>query len=357
MKIHVFNVSISLISSARLAGENDIKRILGIDHIPAAMKPLLRQAVLPQEALNPLAKQRGRARTLLLQHASRSDLFGWVIDPGEQSTLIRGLEKLREEFYAEKQLLLDSYEKIAEEHLKTLREECEAEAFEHTDAFLEVVRQAQPAKQYLDDQLKFEFLRPKHIELLPSEEGIVREGVLGNALHEVAQRAAQAMEAQTPKAKLSAIDEIVRKVNGLSYIAPPLRRIANEIEQILTGMPRGIRNKDYGPLHTLALSQILLTLSDEVEFAAALKNGETLFHVDSPTPDLLGARARAVPADAAPAQPTVTHDTVSVVEVQPDPAPSLEPEAEPVATGIATSVPGDQPAAVVETEEDGELVW
>ncbi|OBS08947.1 DUF3150 domain-containing protein [Acidihalobacter prosperus] len=317
MKVHVFNVAISLISPSRLAGENDIKRILGIDHIPQAMKPLLRQSVLPQEAINPLAKQRGRARSLLMQHATRSEFFGWVINPGRQDELLRELETIKTEFYAEKQLLLDHYDQVCEQHLAALRESCDAEGFEHTDAFISVVSAAQPSKDYLDEQLRFEYLNPKTIELVPTEEGIVREGVLGSALHEVAQRAAQAMESQTPKAKLSALDEIARKVEGLGYIAPPLRLIAQELKQILASVPRGIRNADYSPLHALALSQMLLRLSEESDFARALKNGQKLFDVTLPADLLSGTVAQVDPEAEIPAsvEDDDEHETVGEAEV------------------------------------------
>ncbi|APZ42520.1 DUF3150 domain-containing protein [Acidihalobacter ferrooxydans] len=277
MKVHVFNVAISLVSPSRLAGEKDIKRILGIDHIPQAMKPLLRQSVLPQEAINPLAKQRGRARALLMQHATRSEFFGWVINPGMQSELLRELEAIKSAFYTEKQHLLDNYEHICEQHLAALRESCDEEHFSHTDAFIQVVSAAQPSKEYLDEQLTFEYLNPKTIELVPSEEGIVREGVLGSVLHEVAQRAAQGDQAETPKAKLSALNEISRKVKGLAYIAPQLHQVSNEIETLLLAIPRGIKNKEYSPIHALALTQALQVLSDEARFQKAVKNNEGLF--------------------------------------------------------------------------------
>lgn len=276
-KIYVFNPHVSLVSATRLAGEGKIKEILGLEKLPAAMKPLLRQPVISTESLNPLAMYKKRVRDYLLRHATRDNFFGWIIDPSKKDVIIEQVEKIRQEFYLAKQAFLGGYEAACEIHLVQLQKTCEDEGVADCGVFINAIRDAQPAKGYLDSQIQFTYLRPRLVELDPDEIEIVREGVYAQALHEVSQRAEGGLGCQRMTAKRRLAEEIRGKLIGLAYVEPRLSRIAAELAAVLTDIPQGIRNDEYTPAQIMALDGVFNVLANEIQLAAKVAQGEGLF--------------------------------------------------------------------------------
>lgn len=276
-RIYVFNTRISLVSATRLAGEGRIQQILGLEKIPAAMKPLLRQPVVPSEILNPLEMHKKRVRDYLLKHATRDEFFGWIIDPDRKDDILARVEEIKAEFYQSKEDMLSGYPSACEKHLQDLRESCEKEGAINCAPFIDAVRAAQPEKSYLDQQIQFGYLRPRLIELEPDEVDIVREGVYAQVLHEIASRAKGALSFKMTTAKIRVAEEIQAKLSGLAYIESRLWRIADEIGQVLEKIPKGIRNEDYDPIQNFALSGVFSVLADEDGLARVVASGDGLF--------------------------------------------------------------------------------
>ncbi|WP_419600600.1 hypothetical protein [Thiolapillus sp.] len=90
--VYAFNYKISLVSTMRLAGENNIKAILGVKQVPKSMRALLAQDVIPREIINPLEKYKKRARDYMIRHATHDELLGWVIDPARRDEIMEKME-------------------------------------------------------------------------------------------------------------------------------------------------------------------------------------------------------------------------------------------------------------------------
>ncbi len=286
MKVYSFNVNVSLFSPTRLAGADSIKQILGVKAIPAAMKPLLRQAAVPSDIVNPLNAIKASQRRFLLKNGTNDPLLSWIIAEENIQDVVTQTEQLKTDFYALKQAILSDYPAVAEKHLNDLLDECQNDpAMKGIDceAFIGAVRRTQPTLEYLEKQLQFTYLKPRAVELDPEEAVAVREGVYAQAIHEVAVRAREAIipgkgkKPAQPKAQTRAAHEIRKKLKGLSYIVPEMSAIESEMAQVLAGIPTNLRNKDYTPVHTAALSGMLFRLSDEEGFMASVDRGETLF--------------------------------------------------------------------------------
>lgn len=278
MKLHVFNIKISMISTARIAGEERIKEILKLDELPADIRPMLRQEVIPSEALAEMNRLKARAIRVLLLYAVHNPLGGWNIDPDHEGTLVSELSDLRDKFYYAKRHLLANLPDILATHLKDLRSACENAGYSATDLFIAAVQLAQPTREYLELQLTFEYLKPRIVEFHDEiEVEMLRRGVYGQVLHEVAMRAVEAGRAKAVKSRLRAIDEIVMKFRGLSYIEPKMMLIANSLENALSGISREMTEKEYPALHSMAVSHAMTLLADEERLALAVDNGDTLF--------------------------------------------------------------------------------
>ncbi len=318
--VYVFNPQINLVSATRLAGESDIKAILGLAHIPAAMKPLLRQPVIPSEALNPLVRFKKRLRDYLLRHATRDAFFGWIIDPSMKEAIVAEIEQLREQFYEEKETLLAKYDGHCVRHLDVLAEACRKEGVANCERFVAAIRAAQPTEAYLRARLQFSYLRPRLIELDPGEIEIVREGVYGQAMHEVAQRARDGALCQQPRARRRALAEVCTKLAGLAYIDPRLRLVSEGIAEVLADIPESQVNAEYTPVQRLAIDSALATLSNPATLQARVAAGSGLF--DRPEADDQPEDAATAAGDGDPA---------------PEPASAPGPAGAPSATEPAYS--------------------
>lgn len=307
-KIYVFNPHVSLVSATRLAGEGKIKEILGLDKLPAAMKPLLRQAVISTESLNPLAMYKKRVRDYLLRHATRDNFFGWIIDPSKKDVILEQIEKARKEFYEAKRTFLEGYAAACETHIATLRKTCEEEGIDNCEAFINAIRDAQPARDYLDTQIQFSYLRPRLVELEPDELDIVREGVYAQALHEVSQRAEGGLTCQRMTAKRRVAEEIRGKLVGLAYVEPRLSRIAAELAAVLMDIPQGIRNDEYTPAQIMALDGVFGVLANEVQLSAKVAQGDGLFPQPEASPVVDEPQAELLPREVI--QETAVNNTV-----------------------------------------------
>lgn len=302
MKIYVFNERISLFSSTRLAGEGRIKEILGVSQLPKVLHPLLRQPVISQKEINPFLKLRTRARKFLRKNAARDPFFGWVINPARKDEIISGMNIIRDEFYVQKQRLIENLQDILDAILDEVRESCAKEGFANCDALVEAIRDAQPSEAYLKGQIAFEFLEPRLIDLDPSEEQKVREGVYSSALHEIAVRAEESANVKSAKSKIQTLNEILGKIDGLAYVETRLGRIAEGLRECLAQIPRGIPDKEYRTVDILALDGIISRIVDETALADAVSSGRTLFPVTMATENEKEGTLFDVPDETAPSE-------------------------------------------------------
>lgn len=370
MKLYVFSLKVTLISNTRLAGEGRIKEILGVQDLPKEVRPLLRQAVIPSDALDPLLRQKTRATSLLIKNASRNPFGGWNIIPERTREVLQGMEVIREEFYRAKAELLANLDAILAAHLDGLRKACEASGYRHVDAFVEAVRDAQPKRDYLDSQIGFEYLKPKLIEYDAEEAPVMREGVYGQALHEIAVRAIEAGRAKSIRSRLRAVDEIVSKLNGLGYIEGRLRVVATHLDQALGSVPRDLREKDYTAVQNMALTHVLGVLGDDASLADAVDRDEALFSVPDEAggdgSELFAEKAETDTRDeAAPSVDAASDARAAGVAAagyvsanDPVSAPRYEPQAQPQPEPIQAPTPAPVPESgqTADAESDSELV-
>ena len=274
MKIFVFNAKLSLFSPIRLAGEAEIKAILGLAKLPEKLKPILRQQVVPGELLAPLEKQRKRLRDYLVRNATRHELLGWIVDPALQTEMVERVEAIGRDTLAEKITLLTEYLAGCEQYRDQVLEELGD--FEQAGAFVQVLEKAQPTLDYVDRQVQFQFLKPRAVELDPAEESMVREGLYGQTLHDMEQAAVSGMRLQSTRARRKAVDELVRKLRGLRYFDPRYGRIADQMANAVSAVKVG-REKDYTDAECLLVTGVFSTLQDGEALARRVEAGEGIF--------------------------------------------------------------------------------
>ena len=272
--IYVFNAKAALFSPIRLAGESEIKQILGLAELPENLRPILRQQVVPKELLAPLEKQRKRLRDYLISRATKHELLGWITPPEHQQEIISRVEGIRDEFVDSKATLLKDYEAGCAEYLEKIRGDlCD---FEQREAFVRVLAGAQPPLSYVERQVRFEFLKPRAVELDPEEEAMVREGLYGQTLHDLEQSAVSAMRLQSTRARRKAVDELVRKLRGLKYFDPRYGHIADQLAEAVRQVKVG-REKDYSPSESLLVTGVFTILQDGEALAQRVEHGGELF--------------------------------------------------------------------------------
>lgn len=276
MKVCVFNFAASIFSPIRLAGDGRMKDLLGLENIPAKLHPLLRQPVVPTEAVAPFEKHKKRARDFMLKHGTKHELLGWVTDPTKKSMVIEKITEIQNDFYAAKAEFLDKYPEICAAHLKKVAEECEEEGFDKCAELVDIIRLAQPTVDYLDSQVHFRFLKPKLVELDPDEEADVQEGIYWQALADVEARAKAALKATLPTTMIRAAKEIIGKFDSLTYLDGRYERVVNELTEAIKDIPV-IRNEDYQTGHRLQLTGIFSMLVDTQQIDTRIKLGEGLF--------------------------------------------------------------------------------
>ena len=309
MKVYVFHIDFGLIADTRVIKDEKINHILSLNDLPKDVHALLRQKIMPKEPINAVAKHKNRAQADLYRHATRDPMLGWIIDPTKKAFLVEAMEAHRNNFYAAKAAMLAELPSILSGHADRLREACDAAGYTHTELLIQAVRDAQPSAAYLEQQLRFEFLQPKLIEIDVAEADIVREGVYGSALHEIAERAKRSAAQISIASRLRALDEIREKLDGLSYIERRLGRIANEILLLLREVPRGLPEKEYTLIHGMAMTHLLSLISDEERLAQRVASGEVLFQVGGDlgalTPNLFEDGTKPASASTAPVSPVV----------------------------------------------------
>ena len=281
--VYVFNYKVSLISTMRLAGEENIKSILGVQQIPKSMRALLAQNVIPREIINPLEKYKKRARDYLIKHATHDELLGWIIDPNRCDEIISKMENFRLDFFDAKNRILVEYDAHREAHLDTLRESCKDIENIDCEAFIGAVRKAQPELDYLDQQIQFVMLKPRLITLDPEEIKQVSEGVYQQALKEIGKRAVQAADFKEVPAKIRALDEIEQKLTGLSYIDNRMQVIADGLLATGKTLPGYVSGKKDAPENislSLALTGIFSIIADTQRITEAAEKGANPFPVN-----------------------------------------------------------------------------
>jgi hypothetical protein len=275
-KIYVFNAKAALFSPTRLAGESEIKQILGLAELPENLRPILRQQVVPKELLAPLEKQRKRLRDYLITCATKHELLGWVTPPEHQREIIARVKSIQEEFLDSKTTLLQGYEEECAKYLEKIRKALSD--FEQRDAFVDVLAGAQPHLSYVERQVRFEFLKPRAVELDPEEEEVVREGLYGQTLHDLEQSAEKGIAMKTTRARRKAVDELVQKLRGLKYFDPRYGHIADQLAEAVRQVKVG-REKDYSPSESLLVTGVFTILKDGEALAQRVEHGEELFPV------------------------------------------------------------------------------
>ena len=275
--VYIFNPVVSLVSTTRLAGAGRMEEILGIDRIPKAMQPLLRQQVIDPKGMNPLEAIKKRVRELLLQYGTRDPILGWIISMDDRSVLMEKIQQAEQEFEPAKTKFLADYSNTCQAHLNTLRQTCIDEGIINYEAFINAVHSAQPSIKYLEKQIQFRYLAPRAIELTGEEVQVVREGVYAQSLHDIAQKAKESQGFTRMTSRRRTAEDIERKLRGLAYFEPRLGQIANELAQLLQEIPKGIPNANYQPMHILALEGAMAALSDEESIAAKAEAGTGFF--------------------------------------------------------------------------------
>lgn len=321
MKLHAFNIKITLITPVRLAGEDRIREIIGIEDLPNNVHPLLRQEVMPSKALQPLTRIRSRAWREIERHAVRNPFGGWQLSASGSEVLMAKLADLREEFYAEKAALLADLPNILDGHLREIDKACKEAGYTNTQPLLEALQAAQPTSAHIKARVGFEYLQPRWIEYSEEEAAVLREGIYMQAIHEIAMRAKEAARGQASRSRIRAISEIAGKLDGLSYIEQKMLRLANELRSAIKPIPADIREVEYTLIQKMALAQMLSRLADEDNLADALEKGAPIFEFES---------MEAAPAEAA------TNDDAATNEVtqNDDESSSQGALLQPTGTGV-----------------------
>jgi hypothetical protein len=172
--------------------------------------------------------------------------------------------------------LLQEYEAGCAAYLEKIRDDLGA--FAQKDAFTNVLSGAQPPLSYVERQVRFEFLKPRAVELDPEEEAMVREGLYGQTLHDLEQSAVSAMRLQSTRARRKAVDELVRKLRGLKYFDSRYGHIADQLAEAVRQVKVG-REKDYSPSESLLVTGVFSILQDGEALAQRVEQGEELFPV------------------------------------------------------------------------------
>ncbi len=276
MQVCAFNFSVSIFSPVRLAGEGKMKELLGLEKIPARLHPLLRQPVVPSEAVAPFEKHKKRARDFLLKNGTRHELLNWVTDPTKKSLVTEKMTEIQNDFYNEKAQFLDQYPEICAAHLKQVAQECENEGFKRCAELVEIIRKAQPTVEYLDSQIQFKFLKPKLVELDEDEEAEIQEGIYWQALNDLAYRAKSAVKATLPTTQIRAAKEIIEKLESLIYLDNRYQRVARELAGAVKDVPVK-KNEGYSPGERLLLTGVFSVMLDAKDLDARIKSGAGLF--------------------------------------------------------------------------------
>ncbi|MBU0501452.1 MAG: DUF3150 domain-containing protein [Gammaproteobacteria bacterium] len=288
MKLSVFNFSISSISAVRMVGGVALQGALGISaDLPASLHPLLRQPVISSEDLSSFEKLRKRTQEFLRRNGAFHELIGWVTDDSSFSreAVVEFMEATSVEFYAEKASLLSKYEARRVEHLEGIRKECEEANFQHCELLLELIRDAQPTLEYLEQSIQFRFLKPRIVEIHADEEAEVLTGLYGQALAEIQGRAKKAVTAPRCATMIKAASEIAEKCQALAYLDQRYRKVAGEIESVLSEIPEREKDADYHTGERMALMGMLSILSDADALDARIKAGDSLFPAIRPEPE------------------------------------------------------------------------
>ena len=307
-KLYVLNVVVSLISPVRLAGEDRIKDILGIDKIPATMRALLAQEVIDRKILNPLAAIKKRVRETLLKYGTREPLLGWVVDPDRVSDLTTDLQRHQADFEQAKQDLMACYAQSCAQHIEALRQACLEEGMAQIEVFLDVIRGSQPTEGYLRSQLQYRYLEPRAIELHEQEFEIVQEGLFGQAIADIARRAEEAQKALRASTRVKALDEIEAKLRGLAYLDGRFGAIARQVDRLVGELPVNLPNNEWDTRSEWALTGALEQLADRQRLIRRIEQEEVLFDMQVDTVD--------------PVLPTPDPAATPVVELCPETKPA-----------------------------------
>jgi len=261
-KVYLVHVDIGLVSPTRLAGEDRIKEILGVQEMPKTMRALLAQEVIDRKLINPLEAIKGRVRNLLLKHGTRTSLLGWIVDPDQVDVVFAGIQKESHRFETEKALLLSRYEASCQAHLSALRKRLEQENVPgiDTEAFLAVIQNAQPTKRYIEARLNFAYLKPRAVELYDDEYRAIVLSVFDQSLVDIAAKARACLRLRKPNNRVEGLKEICGKLNGLSYLDARLRRVSEDIRATLVRMPTGIKDVDWPTPDQVVLDGVLSLL-------------------------------------------------------------------------------------------------
>ena len=274
--IYVTNVVVSLFSPNRLAGEEQMRELLGLDKIPATMKPLLRQEVIDRKVLNPLAAIKKQVRDALLRYGSREPLLGWVVDPERIDALMTEIRHQEQKYRDAKDALLRKYPEKAAQHLEGLRKACIDEGLSEQKAnlLIEVIRDHQPSIEYLKSQIDFRYLEPRVIDLSTKEREMICDSLYEQAIADVAARCKEAARAVRMRPKVRGIEEVLGKIDGLVYLDARFQGLADKIRQMVAGLPKeSTPEKDWTPTDQFAVNGALAILSDRAKLRAYLQNG------------------------------------------------------------------------------------
>jgi len=304
-EVMVTNVQVSLITSTRLAGEEQIRQLLGLDRIPQTMKPLLRQEVIDRKIINPLAAVKKQVRDLLLAHGTREPMLGWVVDPDRIKPLMQQLREKETEYERRKESLLKNYPDNCRIHLQKLREACQEEGLneEQTELLIRVVAKEQPSLGYLEQQLVFRYLKPRKIGLEPEEYEDVCNTVFEQAVSEIVARCKEAKRTVRNRPKHHALHEVMVKIQGLTYLDARFQHLLHKMEELAEGLPSmGTKEKDWGTQEEFAIQGAINMMADREQLELYL-SGQTpkvldfgmsseVMRVRAPVPDDLFSKEK-----------------------------------------------------------------
>lgn len=279
MKVSVFNFCVNLVTPTRVASDDKVIALIGAnDHLPEEIKPMLRQETFPRDSLSELNRIKNSVLRYLWSRAVRSRFGGWHVATGKEQEVVSRFEQFKIDFEQAKQSFLTAYHPMCRNHDIDLRNKLAGAGFDKTDELIGLIGGLRPTREYLDRNIQFDFLRPRVVEFIDEREiKVIRAGVYGQCVHEVAVKAAEAGLLKSTKARLRAIAEIAQKLDGLSYIVTGFRAVSAQIKAISEGIPF-IPEKEYRADQTLAVEHVVARLADEDALAAAAESGTQLFN-------------------------------------------------------------------------------
>lgn len=250
----------------------DIKKF-GVDlaELPAGVRAIWREAVVPQEELRPTGKFRKQVSDLLFRHAVPTP-FGWLVPEPVLPNILGELDRITGEHDAYRDDLIGRWSKVCDRAANAVAQRLGSHPL--AADFLKALRAIQPSENELRQKLGVVYRLKSISELSGEGEPAAVASVIAESaeaeneslyqqlLNDTAKVAdeilamlteADAAKAVNRRTLRKAEDYLVSKVKGLSFVDKRLCALAGGVEQVLrplADLPTNqiIRVKDVGEL-------------------------------------------------------------------------------------------------------------